>query len=165
MGALDRLAHMTETPIPEGLTPDYENEGVQNALTALQEAPDYEHLAAFLTALRSGFLIVDVTGSPKKKGTRARTTRTTKGQLVLPIFTSMHELRAAVGSGGRQTKPGEAKGAFLPAVEALQLIESDRFVAAELNPGGNSLVVLRKYITLAASNDPITPEVLEKMKQ
>lgn len=155
---------MAEALIPEGISPDYENEGAVRALHELQETPDYDHLAAFLTALREGFLFVDVTGSPKKKGTRARTTRTTKGGLVLPLFTSMTELRAAVASGGRKGT-SEAKGAMMPAVEALALIESDRFVAAELNPGGQSLVVLRKYIALAASDEPVTPEVLEKMKQ
>ena len=66
---------------------DYSNTQARNALTALQQSPNYEHLAAFLNAIREGFLVVDVTGTTtKKRGTRARTLRTAQGQLVLPIF-------------------------------------------------------------------------------
>lgn len=162
---------MAEASIPEDITPDYVNAAVEEALAELRDTPDYTRLASFLEALRTGYLVVDITGTPQKKGTRIRTTRSTRGQLVLPLFTSMAELREAVAAGGRKAKgrgaaaAGDAKGAVMPAKEALRLIESDRFVAAELNPAHDPLVVLRKYIVLAAGDEAITAERLETMKQ
>lgn len=156
--------------VPEGLTADYENTGAREALDALQATPDYEHLAAFLSALREGYLVADVTGQvggakgskkQKRSGTRIRTIRSTKGQLVLPLFTSMAELRTAVPKGSN----GEAaKGAVMPALGALNLIRSDRFVAAEFDAGTAKLVVLRKYIELALSETPIDAAALEGMR-
>lgn len=152
---------MAEAKIPEGVSADTENTAVRDAIIALQAAPDYERLAAVLEALREGFLIVDVTGTPKKKATRTRTTRSTTGQLILPIFTSMNELRAAVPKG----KAEDARGAIMPASIALRLIRSDKFVAAQINPGSPSeLVIVRKYMELAIGKDPITAEQLEGMK-
>lgn len=153
---------MAETPsIPEEVHADYANEAVRTALRELQAEPDYAHLAAFLLALREGYLIVDVTGAAsKKKGTRVRTIRSTKGQLVLPIFTSMDELRAIAPAGRRD----QLRGAVMPALEALALIGTDRFVAAEFDKASASLVILRKYITLAAGDEPITAESLEAMR-
>lgn len=153
---------MAETPsIPEEVHADYANEAVRTALRELQAEPDYAHLAAFLLALREGYLIVDVTGAAsKKKGTRFRTIRSTKGQLVLPIFTSMDELRAIAPAGRRD----QLRGAVMPALEALALIGTDRFVAAEFDKASASLVILRKYITLAAGDEPITAESLEAMR-
>lgn len=158
-----------QTPeTPEGVTADYANAGVRGSLEALQATPDYERLAGFLVALRDGYLVADVTGQggsgskkPKRGGTRIRTIRSTKGQLVLPLFTSMAELRTAVPAG----KNGEAaKGAVMPALDALSLIRSDRFVAAEFDAGTAKLVVLRKYVELALSEDPIDAAVLEGMR-
>ncbi|MGO3146777.1 MAG: SseB family protein [Leucobacter sp.] len=144
--------------LPEGIDEHYENVAVREALVSLLDAPDYTHLAAFLNALREGFLFVDVTGATsKKKGARVRTIRSTKGQLVLPIFTSMSELRA--------TAPGsraeEIKGALMPAQAALALITTDRFVAAEFDKGSLAQVILRKYITRVIGDEAITPELLE----
>lgn len=154
-----------EQSVPEGVSADYENTDARAALEALQATPDYERLAALLTALRDGYLVADVTGQggsgtkkPKRGGTRIRTIRSTKGQLVLPLFTSMAELRAAVPQG----KHGAAaKGAVMPALDALSLIRSDRFVAAEFDAGSAKLVVLRKYIELALSEEPIDAAALE----
>ncbi|GAB2563246.1 SseB family protein [Leucobacter ruminantium] len=153
---------MAETPsIPEEIHADYANEGVRTALRAFQETPDYERLAAFLNSLREGYLVVDVSGAPsKKKGTRIRTIRSTKGQLVLPLFTSMDELRAIVPADRRD----QLRGAVMPALEALALIGTDRFVAAEFDKASASLVVLRKYISLAAGDEPITAGSLEAMR-
>lgn len=161
----------TETPtataaegddgIPDGVTADYVNEEAQGALAAFQATPDYEHLAAFLNALRTGYLVVDVTGEPsKKKRHRIRTIRSTTGKLVLPLFTSMAGLRAIV-PGDRQHL---LRGAVMPATVALGLIATDRFVAAEIDKSGASLVLLRKYVVLAASSDEITAESLAAMK-
>lgn len=139
------------------ITPDYENTAVKQALSALQATPDYPHLVAFLRSLRDGYLVVDVTGTSTKK-TRVRTIRSTTGELVLPVFTSLAELRRAAG------KP-DAKGAVMPAREALALIRTDRFVAAEFDPASARQVMLRKYVELAAGEDPITPEALEAMRK
>lgn len=147
--------------IPEDLDADYENSGVRAALTALHQTPDHEHLAALLNALREGYLVVDVTGvASKRKGARVRTIRSTSGQLVLPIFTSMDRLRAVAPAPRRD----EAKGAIMPAQAALAIIGSDRFVAAEIDKDADGLVVLRKYVTLAAGDEPITAASLQAMR-
>lgn len=156
---------MAEASIPEDVSADYENPVARAALDAFRTAPDYPHLAALLTALREGYLVVDVTGTRKggggKKGARVRTIRSTQGQLVLPIFTSMAELRAAVTDKQR----AELKGAVMPALEALRLISTDRFVAAEIDHASAKLVLLRKYVELAAGGDPISAKTLEQMKR
>ena len=153
---------MTEQPpIPADVHADYANDAARTALDALQATPDYVHLAAFLNALRDGYLVVDVTGAPsKKKGHRVRTIRSTTGKPVLPIFTSMAELRALAPS----SRGDEVRGAVMPARDALAMIGSDRFVAAEFDKASASLVILRKYVSLAAGTDDITPELLEGMR-
>lgn len=151
---------MADAQIPEGLTADYANEGVREAMTAFQAQPDYERFAAFLLALREGHLVVDVTGTAKKKATRVRTIRSTKGQLVLPLFTSMAELRLAVPKG----KADQAKGAIMPVAEALRLIRTGPFVAAQFDVGSAALVVVRKYVELAEGDEPISAAALEAMR-
>ena len=144
--------------LPEGVDENYENAAVRSALEALISTPDYDHLAAFLASLREGYLVVDVTGATsKKKGARVRTIRSTNGQLVLPIFTSMAELRAISPA----VRGEEVKGAVMPAKAALALITTDRFVAAEFDKGSLSQVILRKYIALVLGDEPITAELLE----
>lgn len=151
---------MAEAQIPDGLTADYANSGVRAALDALQATPDYEHLAAFLSSLREGFLVVDVTGTPKKKSTRIRTIRSTRGQLLLPLFTSMSEVRLAVPKAQAE----QVKGAIMPIAEALRLIHSDRFVAAQFDAGSAALVVLRKYIELVLGGEPIDAEAVQALR-
>lgn len=156
---------MSSHALPDDISADYVNEEVEAAHASLLEAPNYERLAVFLETLREGYLFVDVTGAPKnskKQGIRIRTTRSTKGQLLLPLFTSMEALRAAVASGGR--KGGDPKGVLTPALEALRMIRTDRFIAVQLNPGPGELVVLRKYIERVIDGDEITPTLLESMK-
>lgn len=164
---------MTQPEIPAEITADYANETAEQALADFTETPDWEHLAAFLNAVGEGYLVVDVTGSggaggsgagrgsknSRKKGTRIRTIRSTKGQLVLPLFTSMAALRNA--TAGQNDK---ARGAVMPAREALKLIHSDRFVAAEFNPSQDKLVILRKYVDLVADGETVTAEQLEAMR-
>ncbi|MDI6022878.1 SseB family protein [Leucobacter sp. UT-8R-CII-1-4] len=148
---------MAEAQIPEGITADYVNEEVRDALSNLQSDPDYNHLAAFLNSLREGYLVADVTGTQKKKSTHVRTIRSTKGLPVLPLFTSMEELRLAHPKDRRE----QAKGAIMPAFNALKLIESSPFVAVQFNTGSASLPVVRKYIALVLSDSPITAESLQ----
>lgn len=147
--------------LPEGIDETYENTGVRSALRNLLSTPDYAHLAAFLTSLREGYLVIDVTGAvSKKKGPRVRTIRSTKGQLVLPIFTSMAELRALAPNGRAE----DVKGAIMPALSALSIITSDRFVAVELDKASSAQVILRKYISLVLGEEEITAELLEQMQ-
>lgn len=89
-----------------------------------------------------------------------RATRSTKGQLVLPLFTSMDQLRAVAPAARR----AEVRGAIMPARLALALITSDRFVAAELDKAGDGLVVLRKYVALAAGDEAVTAEQLASLR-
>ncbi|MFC7766493.1 hypothetical protein [Leucobacter soli] len=49
----------------------------------------------------------------------------------------------------------------MPAFEALRLIRSDRFVAAQFDAGSAALVVLRKYIDLVLAGDPIDASTVE----
>lgn len=159
---------MSVPDLPDDISADYINESVELAHATLLEAPNYDRLAVFLNTLREGYLFVDITGTPKgtkggrKSGPRIRTTRSTQGQLLLPLFTSMEALRSAVLSAGK--KMGEPKGALTPAVDALGMIRSDRFVAVQLNPGPAELIVLRKYIERVLENEEITPELLGSMK-
>lgn len=156
---------MSSAEHSDDISGDYVNEAVETAHASLLEAPNYERLAAFLTTLRDGSLFVDVSGAPtkgKQKGPRIRTTRSTKGQLLLPLFTSMDALRGAVRSAGR--KAHTPKGALLPTLEALIIVRSDRFAAVQLNPGPGELVVLGKYIDLVLDGEDITPKVLEALK-
>lgn len=147
--------------LPEGIDETYENTGVREALRQLLETPDYEHLATFLTSLREGYLVVDVTGAAsKKKGPRVRTIRSTKGQLVLPIFTSVAELRALAPAG----RADEVKGALMPSLTALSIITSDRFVAVEFDKASTAQVILRKYISLVLSDAEITAHELENIQ-
>ena len=150
---------MAEAQIPEGLTADYANTDVREAILALQADADYERLATFLSALREGFLIADVTGTQKKKSTHVRTIRSTRGQLLLPLFTSMHELRLAHPAGRRD----EAKGVIMPALEALRLIRSGPFVAVQFDAGSAALVVLRKYVELVLGDGAVEASALETM--
>lgn len=155
---------MADDQMPEAVSADYENTPVREALTALQTTPDHAHLADFLLALREGHLVADATGTMQKKrgkGIRVRTIRSTDGRLVLPLFTSMDRLRATVTD-----KPSDQiKGVVMPAKDALGLITTDRFVAAEIDKGADwGLVVLRKYISLAAGDAPITATTLQGMR-
>lgn len=155
--AVEAAEPATDPGIPDGLTADYANTEVRDRMLTLQHTPDYEHLAAFLMSLREGYLIVDVTGTGKKRSARIRTIRSTTGQLLLPLFTSMEELRAAVPA----KKAAVAKGAMLPAREALGMIRSSAFVAAQFDAGSAAFVVLRKFIELALGDEEITPAQLE----
>lgn len=156
---------MPTAELPDDISADYVNEDIEAALASLREAPNYDRLSLFLNTLRDGYLFVDVTGAPKtgkKAGVRIRTTRSTKGQLLLPLFTSMDQLRQAVSSSGRKT--GNPKGVLTPSVEALRMIHTDRFIAAQLNPGPSELVVLRKYLDRVIDGDEITAKLLEALK-
>ncbi|WGD37392.1 SseB family protein [Lysinibacter sp. HNR] len=152
------LHDLPEGAIPEGVTADYSNDAVRAALDALLAAPDYNTLSTFLLSLREGFLVVDASGSAQgKKSHRVRTLRSTKGQLILPIFTSMAELRLAVPTAERNT----VRGIVLPATNALALIQADKFAAVQFDAGSAQFVVLRKFITrVLQEDDALSPDSL-----
>lgn len=169
-GGTDGEPHPTEKVFEDGasrsaeehaegdVSADYINTPVREAMTALQQTPDYEHLAYFLTALRSGYLFADVTGTQKKKTVRARTIRSTKGELLLVLFTSMSEVRAAYPAGRRD----HVKGAMMPAREALSLIRTSPFVAIQFDVGSSAMVVLRKYIELVLGDEVIDADAVKR---
>lgn len=139
------------------ISADYVNEEVRDAIRALQAEPDYDKLANLLNALRTGQFFADVTGTQKKKSVRARTIRSTKGEQLLVLFTSMSEVRAAYPAGRRD----HVKGAMMPATEALALIRSGPFVAIQFDVASSALVVLRKYVELSLSEAAIDTESVQ----
>lgn len=126
----------------------YENAPVRAALTAIAAEPNLENLDALLAAAVKGGLVVDVTGSTPQD-TRLRTISSTTGEAVLPLFTSMKALRAAVA----QTAEGEGtrvQAVIVPATEALGFIRTADFVAVQFDPGaGHTMVVARSHIESA----------------
>ncbi|RDV45825.1 SseB family protein [Leifsonia sp. ku-ls] len=126
----------------------YENVPVRKALTAIAAEPTLENLEALLAAAVKGGLVVDVTGSTPQD-TRLRTISSTTGEAVLPLFTSMNALRAAVA----QTAEGEGakvQAVIVPALEALGFIRTADFVAVQFDPGAtHTMVVARSHIESA----------------
>jgi hypothetical protein len=123
---------------------------VRAALAAIAAEPTLENLDALLAAAVKGGLVVDVTGSTPQE-TRLRTISSTTGEAVLPLFTSMKALRAAVA----QTAEGEGtkvQAVIVPATEALGFIETADFVAVQFDPGApDTMVVARSHIESALS--------------
>lgn len=163
VGTLDPMSSSpedTDAAAPEP-TPDYSNDGVRDAIAALQAEPGAETLTAVLVAVRHGHLIVDVTGLPE--GTdRIRTIRSTDGGLVLPLFTAMPELALAVGAQGgrRKKKPVPVRGTLMPALDALALIGRERFVAAQFDPGTTGFVMRTRFVRAALGDaDPTLSDV------
>jgi hypothetical protein len=129
----------------------YENRAAAVALDRLVEAPGEETLAALLDAALRGGLTVDVTGSPSPQDLRLRTLQTTDGQQVLPLFTSMKELKAtadAAGLGGTKVN-----GIIVPGRQALGFIESADFVAVQFNPRLAGGIVAREHVLRALAAD------------
>jgi hypothetical protein len=130
----------------------YENVAVRRALEALASEPSLDGLSALMRAALTGGLVVDVTGSTAETGTRIRTIASTTGELVLPLFTSMAELRRAVGAAADSAAEGagtQVQAIVIPAKEALALISTADFVAVQFNPGGTTMVVARSHVESA----------------
>lgn len=126
----------------------YENGPVTKALAAIVAEPTREKLDALLAAAVKGGLVVDVTGSTPQD-TRLRTISSTTGEAVLPLFTSMKALRAAVAQSaeGQGTR---VQAVIVPAVEALGFIRTADFVAVQFDPGAaHTMVVARSHIESA----------------
>ncbi|SEB13166.1 SseB family protein [Leifsonia sp. 21MFCrub1.1] len=128
----------------------YENVPVKRALTTLAAEPTLEHLDALLAAAAKGGLVVDVTGSTPQD-TRLRTISSTTGEAVLPLFTSMNALRAAVAQSA-EGEGARVQAVIVPAVEALGFIRTADFVAVQFDPGAaHTMVVARSHIESALS--------------
>ena len=126
----------------------YVNVPVRDALVAIAAEPSREHLDALLAAAVTGGLVVDVTGSTAQN-TTLRTIASTTGEAVLPLFTSMSVLEAAVAStaSGAGTR---VQAVIVPAAEALGFITSADFVAVQFNPGAEeTMVIARSHIETA----------------
>lgn len=136
---------MAQTPrFPQS----YVNVPVRTALAGIVAEPTLERLEALLAAAVTGGLVVDVTGSTPQD-TRLRTISSTTGEPVLPLFTSIKALRAAVG----QTAEGagtKVQAVIVPAVEALGFVRTAEFVAVQFDPGSEqTMVVARSHIESA----------------
>ncbi len=130
----------------------YENVAVRKALETIAAEPTLEALDALLGAATKGGLVVDVTGSTDGSGTRIRTIASTNGEPVLPLFTSMNALRTAVSAAAEGEGEGQqVQAIIIPARDALALIETADFVAAQFNPGSITMVVARSHIESALS--------------
>ena len=120
----------------------YVNRPLRKALEAFRALPNRTTLDALLKAMRTGALVVDITGTTDAADPRVRTILSTAGELVLPLFTSVAELRAAVPDDQRAT----AQAMILPAADALALIETADFVAVQFDVGSIGQVVKRDYV-------------------
>ena len=129
----------------------YENRAVAAALDRLVESPGEETLTALLDAALRGGLAVDVTGSPSPQELRLRTLQTTDGRQVLPLFTSMNELKATVDAAGLTGTT--VNGIIVPGRQALGFIETADFVAVQFNPRRPGGIVAREHILRALGRD------------
>ncbi|MBW8871204.1 MAG: SseB family protein [Leifsonia sp.] len=126
----------------------YENTPVRKALAAIAAEPTLEKLDALLAAAAKGGLVVDVTGSTPQD-TRLRTISSTTGEAVLPLFTSMKALQAAVAQSA-EGAGAQVQAVIVPAVEALGFISTADFVAVQFDPGAaHTMVVARSHIESA----------------
>lgn len=124
----------------------YENRALVSALDKLVADPGEATLEALLQAALSGGLTVDVTGS-SPSDLRLRTIQTTDGREVLPLFSSMKELKATVHAAG--DRGAKVSGIIVPGRQALGFIDSADFVAVQFNPRMPGGVVAREHIERA----------------
>ncbi|SDY71118.1 SseB family protein [Herbiconiux ginsengi] len=120
----------------------YSNRPLRKALETFAALPNRTTLDALLAAMRTGGLVVDITGSTDATDPQLRTILSTAGELVLPLFTSVSELRLAVPVELRPT----AQAMILPAKEALALVSTADFVAVQFDVASLAQVVKREYV-------------------
>lgn len=141
---------------PTRFANDYENTAVRDAAQVVMDSPTREALGALLDAAQQGGLTVDVSGSTAETGARVRMVSSTDGSPVLPLFTSVAAVQAAVASAdpveGEQQPPVQA--AILDAHDALNLLHSAPFVAVQFDPGTIGLVVAREHVDRALEGEP-----------
>ena len=125
----------------------YSNRPLRAALVAFAEHPDESTLEALLAAMTVGGLVIDLTGTTDAGDPQARTILSTDGQQILPLFTSVTELRAAVPPAARKA----VRATILPAASALRLIESADIVAVQFDAGTLAQLVTRPFVERALS--------------
>lgn len=129
---------------------NYENRALVTALDKLVAAPSEETLDGLLTAALNGGITVDVTGSTQND-VRLRTIETTDGRPVLPLFSSMKELKATVSAAGQ--RGARVNGIIVPGREALGFINTADFVAVQFNPRMPGGIVAREHIDRVLAED------------
>lgn len=123
----------------------YENVPTRDALRGLAENPTRDGFTALLSAVQQGGLVVDVTGSDPEE-VRLRTMRSTTGELVLPLFTSIAALRSAVAATSEK-QGTRVHAVIVPAREAIGYLRSADFVAVQFDPGAeHTLIVARSHL-------------------
>lgn len=120
----------------------YSNRPLRKALETFGALPNRTTLDALLKAMRTGGLVVDITGSADPASPQLRTLLSTSAEPVLPLFTSIAELRLAVPEEARAA----AQAMILPATQALALVETADFVAVQFDPGSLAQVVKRDLV-------------------
>jgi hypothetical protein len=129
----------------------YVNRPLRAALEGFAAAPTESTLETLLDAMTRGGLVVDLTGTTDARGTtdagepQARTILSTDGQLILPLFTSVTELRFAVPPAARKA----VRAVIMPAGTALQLIEGGDIVAVQFDAGSLAQIVTRPFVERA----------------
>ncbi|MFB2584949.1 SseB family protein [Herbiconiux liukaitaii] len=121
----------------------YANRPLRKALETFAALPNRTTLDALLAALRTGGIVVDISGTTEAADPQVRTLLSTSGELVLPLFTSIAELRLAVPEEARAT----AQAMILPAAEALALVHTADFVAVQFDPGSLAQVIKRDFVS------------------
>jgi hypothetical protein len=120
----------------------YANRPLRKALETFAALPNRTTLDALLAAMRTGGLVVDITGTTDAADPQVRTLLSTTGELVLPLFTSVAELRLAVPEEQRAV----AQAMILPAAGALELVTTADFVAVQFDVGSIGQVVKREFV-------------------
>ncbi|WP_066039931.1 SseB family protein [Herbiconiux solani] len=127
---------------PPAFPKTYANRPLRKALESFGALPTRATLDALLAAMRTGGLVVDITGTTDPADPQLRTVLSTEGELILPLFTSLTELRLAVPVAER---PG-VKALIIPAADALAFIETADFVAVQFDPGSLGQIVKREFV-------------------
>ncbi|MFB2580042.1 SseB family protein [Herbiconiux sp. P15] len=121
----------------------YANRPLRRALETFAALPNRTTLDALLASMRTGGIVVDISGTTEAADPQVRTLLSTSGELVLPLFTSIAELRLAVPEEARAT----AQAMILPAAEALALVHTADFVAVQFDPGSLAQVIKRDFVS------------------
>jgi hypothetical protein len=124
---------------------------LEEAVAGVLKAPGEDTLAVLLHAMVNGGITLDVTGSEGPHDLHVRTISSTDDRPVLPLFTSVARIQAAVASG---PLAGSTISALtIPARDALLLIRTDDFAAVQFNPISQGLTVSRAHIESVLTAD------------
>ncbi|AXH34413.1 SseB family protein [Humibacter sp. BT305] len=123
----------------------YANRPLRTALEAFAAHPDESTLEAMLDAMTRGGLVIDLTGTTDAGDPQARTILSTDGRQILPLFSSVTELRAAVPPAARKA----VRATILPAPIALRLVEGGDIVAVQFDAGSIAQIVTRPFVDRA----------------